>query len=459
MPNFTNFFARFWKKIDESWRVAIVVFIAARLFYTAWSWVVFTVMPVAVQNLDLAGQPILTVFSLEDNRGFTYLREVYEDILTFQSAGNDHVIDEQTGSLWIISNGTAIQGSLEGYTLFPAQTTAQDIFAYYDAAPYSGLWLSMWQRFDANWYVSLAENGYGNIAGDDHFPPLYPLLIRILKPVFGDAFLAGLFISHVATLIALKLLYEMFSEWGEITVGKRALLLFVIFPTFFFFFSAYSEPVFLITVLLSIKSMQSRSWAWAGFWIFCAILTRLQGAALLAPMLYLMMKDRPFLHKFTQLAALMLAGIGGLFYLYLRSMLVTSGAVPFIESAWHARLVAPWQTYGYALQTILSGNFTFIDFLNWSVATLFMAFLAWGWRRIPIEYNLYTAISLLIMLIRIVDTQPLISFSRYSLTLFPVFYSLGLAAENPIARRLLVYTFIPLNLYLSGQFFLWGWVA
>ena len=459
MPNFTNFFTRYWKRIDESWRVAIVVFIAARLFYTAWSWVVFTVQPVAVQNLDLAGEPVLTVFSLEENRGVIYLREVYEDILTFKFADSEHVIDVQTGSLWNISSGTAIQGSLEGFTLSPAQTSAQDIFAYFDAAPYSGLWLSMWQRFDANWYVSLAENGYGNIAGDDHFPPLYPLLIRILKPVIGNAFLAGLFISHVTTLFALKLLYDVFSEWDEMNVGKKAILLFVIFPTFFFFFSAYSEPVFLITVLLSIKSMQSRSWAWAGFWTFCAILTRLQGAALLAPMLYLMMKDRPFLQKFAQWSALMLAGIGGLFYLYLRSLQVTSGAVPFVESAWHARLVLPWQTYGYALQTILSRNFTFIDLLNWAIATLFMAFLAWGWRRIPIEYTLYTASSLLIMLIRIVDTQPLISFSRYSLTLFPVFYSLGLVAENRIVRRVLVYTFIPLNLYLSAQFFLWGWVA
>lgn len=459
MQHFINSFARYWKRVDESWRVAIIVFIIARVLYGVWSWVVFTVQPVAIQNLELSGEPILTVFSMEDNMGFVYFREVYEDILTFQSAGSEHVIDEQTGSLWNISNGTAIKGSLEGFTLSPAQTTAQDIFAYFDVAPYSGLWLSMWQRFDANWYVSLAENGYGNITGDDHFPPLYPLLIRILKPVFGNAFLAGLFIAHVATLLALKLLYEVFSEWGEKTVGKRAFLLFVIFPTFFFFFSAYSEPVFLITVLLSIKSMQARSWAWAGFWTFCAVLTRLQGAALLAPMLYLMLKERPFLQKLAQWTALMLAGIGGLFYLYLRSLQVTSGAVPYVESAWHARLVPPWQTYGYALQTILSGNFTFIDFLNWAVATLFMAFLAWGWRRIPLEYNLYTVFSLLIMLIRIVDTQPLISISRYSLTLFPVFYSLGLVAEKPIIRRVLVYTFIPLNLYLSGQFFSWGWVA
>jgi hypothetical protein len=36
---------------------------------------------------------------------------------------------------------------------------------------------------------------------------------------------------------------------------------------------------------------------------------------------------------------------------------------------------------------------------------------------------------------------------------------LGLAGENRWLRRLIIYTFVPLNLYLSAQFFLWGWVA
>jgi len=97
--------------------------------------------------------------------------------------------------------------------------------------------------------------------------------------------------------------------------------------------------------------------------------------------------------------------------------------------------------------------------LNWFVATLFIILLVIGWRKIPLEYSLYLAFSLLIILIRIVETQPLISMSRYSLTLFPSFFIFGLAGENPWLRRLLLYTFIPLNLYLSAQFFSWGWVA
>jgi len=151
--------------------------------------------------------------------------------------------------------------------------------------------------------------------------------------------------------------------------------------------------------------------------------------------------------------------LGGFFYLFLRSKQVTNGVVPLVEANWHAHLVPPWETYWYAIQTLGSGKFTFIDLLNWAVATLFVILLIAGWQKIPLEYNLYTVFSLLIILIRIVETQPLISLSRYSLTLFPSFFVLGWAGENPWLRRLIVYTFIPLNLYLSAQFFSWGWVA
>jgi hypothetical protein len=205
--------------------------------------------------------------------------------------------------------------------------------------------------------------------------------------------------------------------------------------------------------------MRKHSWAWAGFWTFCAILTRLQGAALIVPMIYLIGLERPLLRKPVYWFSLALSACGGLFYLSLRSKQVTGGAIPFMEDVWHARLVAPWETYGYAVRTLLTGRFTFIDALNWAVATLFIILLIAGWKKIPLEYNLYGAFSLLIILSRVVERQPLISMSRYSLMLFPSFFILGLAAENPWLRRLFTYIFIPLNLYLSAQFFLWGWVA
>jgi len=459
VTSFKNALAQRWKALDQSWRFAIAAFLIVRLFYGLWSWTILTVQPLAIQNIGLSDEPVLTVFNLQTSQAHTYLRELDGQTLTFRAAGSDTAVDLQTGSLWDPSTGIALAGQYKGAALPPSKTTPADIFPYYNARPYPVNWLAIWQRFDANWYISVAETGYGGIAGDDHFPPLFPVLIRILQPLFGSAFLAGLFIAHLATFYAIKLLYDTFHQLGGVQLAKQSTLFILIYPASFFLFSVYSESLFLVAALLSFQQMKKRSWVWAGFWIFCAILTRLQGAALILPMMYLMWLDRPFLRKPVQWFGLALPALGGSFYLFLRSRQVTDGAIPFVEAAWHARLVPPWETYWYAIQTLLSGNFTFIDALNWSVITLFMILLIAGWRKIPLEYNLYTATSLLIILLRIVETQPLISMSRYALNLFPCFFILGFAGENPWIRRLIIYTFAPLNLYLSAQFFLWGWVA
>lgn len=459
MTHLKNNIAHYWERLDESWRFAITAFLMARMCYFLWAWVIFTIQPLAVQNFELSGEPIVSIFRLQNSEGHVYLRNVNEQVLTFKALGTEHIVDQPTQSIWDVPSGTAIEGKFKGSRLLAAKTKASDIFPYFGVKPFPISMIAIWQRFDANWYTAIAERGYGSVPGDDHFPPLFPLLIRVLQSIVSNAFLAGLLLSHAATLIALKLLYDLFSEWREKSIARQAVIFFVIYPTFFFFFSAYSEPVFLVFTLLAFQTMRRQQWHWTGFWIFCAILTRLQGVALFVPILYLTWRDRSLLRTLSYWVGLLVAGTSGLFYLYLRSLQVTNGAVPLTEAEWHARLVPPWETYWYAIRTILTGNATFIDALNWAVITLFLILLIWAWKKIPIEYNLYTVFSILIILVRIVETQPLISVSRYSLMLFPSFYILGLAGENPWLRRAIVYGSILLNLYLSGQFFIWGWVA
>jgi Mannosyltransferase (PIG-V) len=459
MTHLKNNVVQYWERLNESWRFAITAFLIARLFYFVWSWVTITIQPLAIQNFELAGEPIVSIFRLKNSEAHVYLRKVNGEVLTFQPLGTENIIDQQTGSIWEISSGAAIQGQYQGLRLSTAKTKVADIFPYFGVPTFRGALLGIWQRFDANWYLSIADHGYGSIPGDVHFPPLFPLLMRALQPIFGSAFLAGLVIAHIATLFSVKLLYDLFYQWGGKVIAKRAILFFMIFPTAFFLFSAYSEPLFLVVAILSLRAMNLHSWSWTGFWIFCAILIRLQGVALLAPMLFLMWRDRPFLRRRAQWAGMSIAGVGGLVYLYLRSKQVTESTLPFVETNLHARLVPPWQSYWYAIETVFSGNATFIDILNLVITTLFILLLIWGWKKIPLEYNIYAAFSLLIILTRIVETQPLMSMSRYALTLFPSFYALSLAGENPWLQRAILYPSALLSLYLSGQFFIWGWVA
>lgn len=447
-----------WGKLDESWRFAISAFVIARVFFAIWSWVILIIQPIAVHYIGDANNPSVVFLDLYTSQPYAYNRQVDGQTLTFRPVNQTTVTDLQSGSIWEVSTGTAIEGKYKGFKLSPT-TYPSDLFPYHNVAPYPNAWLAMWQRFDANWYTSIAENGYGSIAGDDHFPPLYPLLIHLTTPIFGNGFIAGLIISQLATLYTLKLMVDLFSQWSNFPSGKQTVAYYLLYPTSFFLFSAYTESLFLMTTLLALRSMKNKSWAWAGFWVFCAITTRLQGAALFIPMLYLMWQDQPFLRKLQYWAGLAIAGTGFLFYIFLRSTQVSGNALPFSEPAWRAKLVPPWETYLYAVRTLLSGDFNHIDLLNWMVVTFFILLLIIGWKQIPIEYNLYTAFSLLIMLIRIVETQPLISMSRYSLTLFPSFFILGQAGKHPWRRRILIYSFIALNMFLSSEFFGWGWVA
>ena len=451
--------AQYWKTLSESWRYAILAFLVLRLFYALWSSTILAIQPLAVQNIDLSGEPVLTIFNLQDSQAYAYRREVQGQRLTFRAAQAKTVTDQQTGSIWDISTGSAVAGQLEGLKLSPSKTPTSKIFPYNQIDPYPVGWLAVWQRFDVNWYLSIAENGYGKVVGDIHFPPLYPMLIRFLTPIFGEAFLAGLFVSHVAALYAIKLLYDTFVEWGGNLLAKRTVFLILIFPTSFFLFSAYTESVFLVTVLLSLRYMRKRSWLWGGFWAFCAILTRLQGAALIVPLIYSIWQDRPALRKLTHWVSLGLPTLGGLLYLYLRSRQVSSQVLPLVESELHTRMVPPWQSYWYGIQTLLSNQSSYIDILNLVVATFFIVLLVTGWQRIPTEYSLFAAFSLLIMLSRITETQPLSGMSRFALTLFPSFFVLGLITQRPWLQRLINYAFLILNLYLSAQFFSWGWVA
>lgn len=448
-----------WEKLDESWRFAITVFLIARTLYALWSWVVLTIQPVAVHYIEVKEKPAILFLDLYTNRTYTYFREIEQQPLEFKPAGINSVSDLQSNSLWDIRSGNSFQGPHMGKSLEPATYSTEKMFSYFRASPYPHPLLAMWQRFDSNIYITIAENGYGQIAEDTHFPPLYPALIHLLSFVFGNAFLAGLFLSHTAILYSLKLLHEIFSHWGDPPSGKRAVAYLLLFPVSFFFFSVYSESLYLMTVLLSMRAMSTRSWLWAGFWVFCATLTRLTGLALIAPMLYLMWKDRPFLRKLNHWIGIGIAGLAILLYVFIRWTHLPQDALPLSESSWYARLVWPWESYLHALEILFSGHSNYIDILNFVMAHLIIVLFILGLKILPMEYNLYSAFTLLILFSRVVETKAYNSMLRFSLTLFPMFFIIGMAGRDSRYQRIITYSFVCLNLFLSAEFFGWGWVA
>ena len=457
--NIIQRFAQRWRAIDPAWRFALGAYLVARVALSVWAFVIALLFPVIVRNLDLFGAPTLAVFDLSSGERYAYSRVIGDTTLAFRPGDPGFVIDEQTNSVWSLRDGRAITGTLAGRAFGTAVYSVEEIYPYHGVAPEKNPWLSVWQRFDANWYLAIAARGYGTIIGDTHFPPLYPALIRVVGTIIGDDFVAALVMSNLAFVIALALLYRIAREQWDAATAERTVALLLIFPTAFFFFGAYTESLFLLLALLTLRAMQNQQWAFAGLWIFCAILTRLQGVALVVPLAYALWRTRPFDQKFARGVALALPALAMGLYLGLRAMTGDSSVVPLAETDLHARMAMPWENYFYALQTLASGKFIVADVLNFLVTTLCALVLVIGWRKLPPLWNLYAWASLIVLTMRVVETQPLNSMGRYALTLFPVFALCGVWSKNSWVQRALAYPGFALTLFLCAQFVLWGWVG
>lgn len=110
-------------------------------------------------------------------------------------------------------------------------------------------------KWDSGWYLGIAQSGYpqflsdGILRGDLVYlwPPLYPLILKIITvlmpfPLSISIFLLQniIFFGVIYTTLKLLNVFIKFSDCKKIT------LLFLMFPMSIFFYSAYSEGVFLI---------------------------------------------------------------------------------------------------------------------------------------------------------------------------------------------------------------------
>lgn len=220
-----------------------------------------------------------------------------------------------------------------------------------DASPI----LTSLTSWDGWYYMGIARDGYqadpvsgaySNVA----FPPLYPMLIRLLAlPFPGYQGLIAVLISNVAFLAALGLLVRL----GTPYLGRRraaiAAGLLVIYPFASAFAMAYTESLFLLLMVAAFLAAERRHRAWAGIFLALTVLCRLQGVALILPLFILMLRQDGWRPRPSQAWLLLgpLAGAG--FLLYVAS--VTGSLTAFLDAqqAWGREGVggsAPDETIG-----------------------------------------------------------------------------------------------------------------
>jgi hypothetical protein len=124
-------------------------------------------------------------------------------------------------------------------------------------------------NWDGYWYQLMADHGYPNhvIHGQSTlgFFPLYPMLMAALMPLTaGSAATAGLVISTIGGLIAAVLVQEITTEWWDAAAGRRAAILFCLFPGSVVFSMVYTEGVLIPLAVGSLLALQRRRWLLAG---------------------------------------------------------------------------------------------------------------------------------------------------------------------------------------------------
>src|SRR5215212_9899023 len=344
--------------------------------------------------------------------------------------------------------------------------------------------LSPLARWDAVWYLRVAETGYGESEARAAFFPLYPLLVRTLATPFGASagaqLVAAYAVSLAAFLGALVLLYRL----AELELGRRlarpTLLLLAVFPAAVYFGAPYSESLFLLLAVGTFYAARTGRWAWAGACAGLASATRSAGLLLVLPLALIWWSSRP--RRGADAAWLLLAPLGIAAYaLWLG--LAEGDALRFldVQEAWSRHLAVPlagaWDGLVAAVdgvRQLASGSRTPVYFdvaagdpfriaaINVMLfATLVFAVVACAgvFRRLPRAYGAWVAASLVLPLTFPVTPQPLMSLPRFVAVLFPVFMWLAVVCEERRVTDLAVgASAVGLGLF-TAQYASWHWIS
>lgn len=317
----------------------------------------------------------------------------------------------------------------------------------------SGYLLNAWFYRDSQWYLTIVNDGY-HYFGAGHesavaFFPVYPLLIKLVHGVLGlDPSIAAMLVSNAAFLGALIFLHRLcLREYGPET-ARRAVFYMAIFPTAFFTFAPYSEPLFLFLSIGSLSYMRERRWWLAGTLGGLAAATRILGVVLAVAFAWEYLSAHRFDPRRFRLSllggVLIPAGLGA-YMLYLYGL--TGDPLAFVkaESGWDRVATWPWQVLSTSLADVPKSA-QFGQYLQAhalienGMVLACLAVLLIGIRHIPLSFTLYGLVSLAFLLSApvVTSTIPITSMSRYLLVLVPMYIVLARLGRFAIFDRLYV---------------------
>ena len=140
--------------------------------------------------------------------------------------------------------------------------------------------------------ISIANKGYGveaaEIAGRYYnllFAPLYPLIVRLISPVYLSSLRAGFFVSNLNAILSGVVLYLLVLHDSDRRSAVRALWYYTILPPSFLLTCTIPASTFLLLSLLCIYCTRRRYFAIGSLLGALAALTERVGIVLVIPLL------------------------------------------------------------------------------------------------------------------------------------------------------------------------------
>jgi hypothetical protein len=380
--------------------------------------------------------------------------------------------------LFLASRGALFLVGLFSTYLLPSGLTVQrgNLVAH-APAPRA---LEMWARWDSEWYLLIAREGYqvGDLvsgAGVPYEPwaaagflPLYPVLIRLLGGICGPV-AAGVLISNVCLLVSLLLLDRLLRlELGE-PVGRRAGVAagaaMLLFPSSLFLSAVYAESLFLmLSLMVFVGAVSGRFWA-AGIAGALAAVTRPFGLLLMIPIVFEWWRQRraarsggggggPSVPSLAWSAAVP-AGLG-VYLMYCWDVFGDPLVLVRRQERWRGGLSGPWRAFQswWEAGPVAHGSHGSTYELVIAVACLVLLLLMA--RRLRPVYTVYATACVALAL-----GSTLWSFARLAVTVFPFFMLMGLWWTEGHRFRWAVYAAVGASSsgLLMALFANWWWAG
>ena len=332
-------------------------------------------------------------------------------------------------------------------------------------------------RWDAIHYLDIARHGY--TAANTVFYPLYPLLMRIVSALTGSLPLAGGLVSLCAFVVALWLLARVTEDELGPRAARATVVLLAFAPLAFFFTAVYTESLFLALSLGCFHAARRDRWGLACGLGTLAALTRVTGVLLILPLAWMAWDARSARwRRLLALAVIPGALLGYSAFLGLHGLdplgpikgeavfgRVSAGPLGAVLLALRSAAGGLWlltagpeSIYGPTIHGPLSIGAESIELFLILCGALWA--LRAAWRRLSRPLVAYAVAALAMCLWSPTLGQPLVSFDRYLLTIFPLWMVAGAwLSERESVRILVTAVSAALLGFYTFQFATWAFIA